>query len=90
MGGLGVRCRHWPAPTEFVYLCLRAGGQQRRMGGNDQLCPLLCKLMDAGKQRHLPDWGQGGLGFIKDVQPTAGKTFARERQEAFAVRLFVQ
>ena len=60
------------------------------MGGDDELGLLPDKVVHARDDRELPAGGEGGLWFIKQVEPLTAKVVDQQGEEGFSVRLLVQ
>ena len=61
-----------------------------RMGGNDELGPLLDQVVDAGDDGELAAWGECSFGFVEEIESFAVEAVDHQGDEGFAVGLFVE
>ena len=79
---------------KLVDHAVRVGGQDWRMGRDDELGPRFDQLVDAAEHRELPLRGKRGLRLVEDVEPparrggssAAGKSFPRGSTRAASRR----
>lgn len=85
IGGFGVAVL-----IQYEDARIRVGHEDGRMGADDELGVLVDELPDASKELDLALWGEGGFGLVQEVQPATPESLHDEREEAFAMRLFVE
>jgi hypothetical protein len=66
------------------------GHQDGRMRGDDKLAALANELVDADERGHLTRRRQRGFGFVEEVETFRTESMFEERDERFAMGLFVQ
>ena len=76
--------------VELVDAGARAGEQDRRVGGDDELGTALRRARDRGQHGERAGHRERGLGLVEDVEALAGEAVGGEREERLAVRLLVQ
>src|SRR3954468_5536017 len=76
--------------VELVDAGLRAGQQDRRVGGDDELRAGARGAGDRGQRGQAARDRQRGLGLVEDVEALTGEAVRGERQERLAVRLLVE